>query len=66
MFMLISKLRSACKLKTQKVKKKKKVKQPSAHALVKFMQPPHRILKTATIYDSYLVTALCLISSFRA
>lgn len=30
------------------------------------MQPPNRILKTATIYDSYLVTALCLISSFRA
>lgn len=29
------------------------------------MQPPHRIFETATVYDSYLVTALCLISSFR-
>lgn len=32
----------------------------------KCMQPPRRIFETATIYDSYLVTALCLISSFRA
>lgn len=66
MFMLISTLRSACKLKTQKVKKKSKTAFGKTHALVKFMQPPHRILKRATIYDSYLVTALCLISSFRA
>lgn len=29
------------------------------------MQAPHRISETATIYDSYLVTALCVISSFR-
>lgn len=41
------------------------MKEPSAHALTKFMQPPHRVLETATIYDSYLVTALCLPRSFR-